>query len=239
MTKRSDAYLPFYIGDYLRDTGHLSTEQHGAYLLLLMACWTHGRLPDNDRQLAAIAKASQKKWEKLRQNVEGFFYLKGDGYWRQKRIDFERQRAENIRAVRSKSGSKGLAKRWQNDSKQHSKTIAKNVTQDSSSESFPESSETQSRAHAREGSAGFEDKFEDLLGARSARLRPAAALKANKKELLRQKEYRYVDATMTGEQRSAAIAGLSGADPEHDEQWWLDAIDKKRRAENWEDREGN
>ena len=237
MTKRSDAYLPFYVGDYLRDTGHLSTEQHGAYLLLLMACWTHGRLPDNDRQLAAIAKASQKKWEKLRQNVEGFFYLKGDGYWRQKRIDFERQRAENIRAVRSKSGSKGLANRWQNDSNGHSKTIAKNVTTES--ESSIEHKESLNRAPARESSAGFEKESKNFIPARSARLRPAAALKANKKELLRQKEYRYVDATMTGEQRSAAIAGLSGADPEHDEQWWLDAIDKKRRAEHWEDREGN
>jgi len=108
-------FMPFYIGDYLRDTQHLhGAEQHGAYLLLLMACWTYGSLPDDERKLADIAQLSRRKWSKFRTNFDSFFAKKSDGLWHQKRVDLERQHAEKIREARSKAGSKSAAKRQQN-----------------------------------------------------------------------------------------------------------------------------
>jgi len=106
-------FMPFYIGDYLRDTQHLTTEEHGIYLLLLMACWTRGALPDDRRQLSSIAKLRSRKWPVCRHILHAFFVRTADGFWHQKRVDKERQKAEIIREARSKAGSKSAAKRQQ------------------------------------------------------------------------------------------------------------------------------
>lgn len=103
-------FMPFYVGDYLRDTMHLTTEQHGAYLLLLFACWTHeGRLPNNDAELAAITRMPIDEWRRAKHNIGKFFKISVK-FWSQKRIDVELERAQHLHDVRSKAGSKGGSK---------------------------------------------------------------------------------------------------------------------------------
>ena len=97
------AWMPLYVGDYLRDTMHLSTVQHGAYCLLLFYYWNTGGLPDDDRQLARIAGMSVRQWRQHRPTLKTFF----DDGWKHKRVEAELMRAEIVRVKRISSGQKG------------------------------------------------------------------------------------------------------------------------------------
>jgi uncharacterized protein YdaU (DUF1376 family) len=90
---RVDAWMPLYIGDYLSDTMHLTCEQSGAYLHLIMHYWRAGALPDNDTLLAQVTKLSAKAWKSHRAIIESFFTVEG-GQWKHKRIETERSRAQ-------------------------------------------------------------------------------------------------------------------------------------------------
>jgi uncharacterized protein YdaU (DUF1376 family) len=96
-------WMPLYVGDYLGDTGHLTTAQHGAYLLLMMHYWRKGELPDDDRQLSKITKLPLRTWNEYRPVLEDFFH---DG-WRHKRIDAELERMVRVSEKRSLAGQKG------------------------------------------------------------------------------------------------------------------------------------
>lgn len=113
---RPDSFMPVFIADYLADTTHLTRDQDGAYLLLLMAYWRRGGpLPADDDRLARIAKASPSEWRKLRPVMLEFF-KEIDGLWHNKRSDIELAKANARYLAKSQAGANGAAKRWQTDS---------------------------------------------------------------------------------------------------------------------------
>lgn len=76
MTGRPDSFMPFYIADYLADTGHLSTIEHGAYLLLLFHYWRTGKaLPDDDQTLRKITRMSITEWDTVSAPIRSLFRL--------------------------------------------------------------------------------------------------------------------------------------------------------------------
>ena len=85
---KPDVFMPLYIGDYLAGTSRLTTELHGAYLLLIMDYWMNGPLPDDDALLASIAKMTPDAWSIARATLEKYFSI-ADGCWKQKRIEEE------------------------------------------------------------------------------------------------------------------------------------------------------
>lgn len=132
---KSDTWMPFYVADYLRDTMHLSAEQHGAYLLLIMACWTRGgSLPGSDEQLAGIARMAPATWRKSRAVVMAFFATEGDGYTH-KRVKAEIGRTQAVIDRRSKAGAKGAAGRWQTHSNRNADALPSGWQTDGQSQS--------------------------------------------------------------------------------------------------------
>jgi uncharacterized protein YdaU (DUF1376 family) len=96
-------WMPLYVGDYLGDTGHLTTAQHGAYLLLMMHYWRKGELPDDDRQLSKITKLPLKTWCEYRPILQDFFC---EG-WKHKRIEAELAKMTRVSQKRALAGQKG------------------------------------------------------------------------------------------------------------------------------------
>ena len=71
--------LPLWTDAYLADTTHLTTIEHGAYLLLLMAMWrAGGSLPSDDKQLARFARLTPGQWLRMKPTIIAFFTVSSD-----------------------------------------------------------------------------------------------------------------------------------------------------------------
>jgi uncharacterized protein YdaU (DUF1376 family) len=104
---KADAWMPFYVADYLRDTMRLTRDQHGGYLLLLMACWCEGgRLPNDPAELAAIAKATPAEWRKLAPVLLRYFKIEGDQIVHGRVVE-EHEKAARLAETRRQNGGKG------------------------------------------------------------------------------------------------------------------------------------
>jgi uncharacterized protein YdaU (DUF1376 family) len=112
----STPFMQLYIADYLGDTQHLTTEQHGAYLLLLMAMWrAGGRLPSDPKRLCRIAGVTPSRWAKMSADVMELFTAE-DGTITQKRLLAEHQKAIHKSQLRKSIGrAGGLAKSLNNN----------------------------------------------------------------------------------------------------------------------------
>lgn len=105
--------LPLWTDAYLGDTTHLTTIEHGAYLLLLMTAWRTRdcELPDDDRLLARYARLNRQQWSRMRPILEPFFTV-GNGVWKQGRLTDERaavKRKSEINSTKGKAGAEAKA----------------------------------------------------------------------------------------------------------------------------------
>lgn len=103
----SAIYMPLYIGDYLKDTRHLTTEQHGAYLLLLMSMWSAGgTLKHDDKLLARMAGCTPARWAKISPEVMDYFTVQ-NGELTHGRLTKEIEKAQEKANIRAQSGKRG------------------------------------------------------------------------------------------------------------------------------------
>ena len=83
-------FMQLYPGDYHRDTQHLTTLEHGAYLLILMALWARGgTLPHDERTLMRIAKLQPSHWRRIAPTILEFFSIEAGLVATEKRVTKE------------------------------------------------------------------------------------------------------------------------------------------------------
>jgi len=98
--------LPLFTDAYLGDTTHLSTFEHGAYLLLLIVSWRAAGccIPDDDALLCRYTRMTRDKWRKARPILEPFFSIR-DGFWHQARLQNELQHLQSRRDQQVAAGN--------------------------------------------------------------------------------------------------------------------------------------
>jgi uncharacterized protein YdaU (DUF1376 family) len=129
-----DTWMPLLVDKYLGDTTHLTTQQHGAYLLLLMSAWKKdGRLPSSDEQMRNITRLDSKAWAGSRAVLLEFFALE-DGSYVQKRLSSELVRAKANSDQRSRAGKASAEKR---EAQRKANETATDVERDAPRNSIP------------------------------------------------------------------------------------------------------
>jgi uncharacterized protein YdaU (DUF1376 family) len=129
--------MPLYIGDYLADTMHLTTLQHGAYLLLLFHLWRRGTLPDDDSTLAKVTGLTPLEWVSIRPALASFFKL-NDGFWQHSRVERERLRIAERNDSLGKKGRAAAEKRWGKNASGIAGALPENAIPQSQSQSEPD-----------------------------------------------------------------------------------------------------
>lgn len=138
-TERTTAlpWMPFYVRDYLAETCHLSTLEHGAYMLLIMHYWQKGGLPNDERILAKIARLSDRQWATVKIGIRGFF----DADWRHADTEASIAKAETKSSARSEAGYRGgIAKSLKNKDAAMAKATSEG--KQNPSDALPSSSES-------------------------------------------------------------------------------------------------
>ena len=105
--------LPLWTDAYLADTKHLTTLEHGVYLLLLIAMWrAGGSLPNDDRKLARFAGVQTNQWFRIRPTMMEFMRVSVDG------LSISQGRlSDELQYVRdhAKKQASNARTRWQKD----------------------------------------------------------------------------------------------------------------------------
>lgn len=104
--------MPLWTDAYLGDTRHLTTFEHGAYLLLLIVAWRSpdGALPDDDMRLARYAGCTRAQWRRIAPTIRAFFRQE-NGQLVQSRLNDERKAVRQKRESQAANGRASALKR--------------------------------------------------------------------------------------------------------------------------------
>lgn len=150
--------MPLYTDAYLGDTTHLTTIEHGAYLLLLMAMWRNGgHLPDDDRLLARYARVTGGQWARIAITIRPLFTAE-NGTLTQGRL------TATYEAVRQRSNkaSDSASSRWLKNNEKLDANASKAQCERNATKTKTKKEEED--AHAREASISIFDELRSAVG---------------------------------------------------------------------------
>jgi uncharacterized protein YdaU (DUF1376 family) len=120
-------WMPLYIADYLAGTAHLTTAEHGAYLLLIMHYWSKGARPGSDEVARRVTRMTNHQWSKSLPVLKSFFLED----WRHERLEAElAQVAERSKANSGNARKSHLSRRALASNPQHTTTIYNQIIND-------------------------------------------------------------------------------------------------------------
>ncbi len=114
-------YIQLYVADYLADTMHLTTEEHGAYLLLIMNYWQTGK-PIPKARLQKIARLPSERWATVEDSLSEFFTDTGTE-WVHERIERDLDavhRAQEQKVAAGKASAEARKRNRQQQNKRES-----------------------------------------------------------------------------------------------------------------------
>ena len=96
-------YIQLYVADYLADTMHLTTEDHGAYLLLIFNYWQTGKAIPKKR-LPSVTRMSNERWADVEDTLKEFFIETPTGEWFHPRIEADLEKVKGKSEQASAAG---------------------------------------------------------------------------------------------------------------------------------------
>ena len=106
-------HLPLWVDAYLADTLHLTHEEHGLYLMLLMTIWRSPdcKIPNDLEWVKRRLRATDQQMENLVKNLLDEFFITTGNHITQKRL---KEEYEYVRK-KAKKNSVSAKSRWQKE----------------------------------------------------------------------------------------------------------------------------
>lgn len=167
-TKTAGIWMPFYVADYLKDTQHLSTLEHGAYFKLILHAWTHdGVIPADPIRLARVTGLTPKEWRSSADILLEFFDVCEGGYAHH-RVERELVRSGGLidqrRAAGRASADARKSQRKGNERGNENPTVvATSVVTEGATNEARKPNQSQSQSHSVTNVTADSDDFVDPI----------------------------------------------------------------------------